>query len=146
MHLSTPGIYWRLRNCPYTLQTLTGWTAIKSADQPVRPLQVDGQVLNLPLYVGLTDNFRCTEPYFEIFVLNLVTFTGWRTIFGPVVILFFSTWRCLQVDGQFWAHSNIQTYKKIVKNYGDVYRLTDTPFTCKGLQVYAVSPKLSVNL
>ena len=52
-----------------------------------------------------------------------------------MVILFFSTWRRLQVDGQFWAHSNIQTYKKIVKNYGDVYRLTDTPFTCKGLQV-----------
>ena len=52
-----------------------------------------------------------------------------------MVILFFSTWRRLQVDGQFWAHSNIQTYKKIVKNYGDVYRLTDTPFTGKVLQV-----------
>ena len=52
-----------------------------------------------------------------------------------MVILFFSTWRRLQVDGQFWAHSNIQIYKKIVKNYGDVYRLTETPFTCKGLQV-----------
>ena len=51
-HLSTPGIiYWRLRNCPYTLQTLTGWTAIIITDQPVRPLQVDGQVLNLSLYV-----------------------------------------------------------------------------------------------
>ena len=30
---------------------------------------------------------------------------------------------------------NIRTYEEIVKNYGDVYRLTDTPFTCKGLQV-----------
>ena len=92
-------------------------------DQPVRPLQVDGQVLNLPLYVRLTDNFRSIEPYFEIFVLNLVTFTGGNFIFLNLV------------DGQFWAHSNIRTYKKIVKNYGDVYRLTDTPFTCEGLRV-----------
>ena len=79
----------------------TSWTAIITADQPVRPLQVDGQFLNLSLYVWLMDNFRTTGSYFHNFVLNLETFTGWRTIFGPTVILMlsicqtFTGWRAI---------------------------------------------------
>ena len=115
-HLGQHAIYSRLRNCPYTLQTFAGWAAIIFADQPVRHLQVHGQVLNLPLYAWLTDNFRTTSPYFSKSVLNLETVAGWRTILGPPLKLLFSTW---------WTYAGWRTIMTLWHKPEDLCRLTD---------------------
>ena len=88
-----------LRKCPSTCRRLSCWTAEISAVQPVKRPQVDGQVLNLPLYVGLTDTFRTTQHFFQVFA---------------------STCRPLQVDRNFRTCGKMCFPQPV-----DLYRLTD---------------------
>ena len=74
---------------PYT----PGWEIVRT---PYRPLQVEPQ---LYLRINLSDTSRFTVKSSPCHYMH-----GWRTIFGPPVPIFqilSSTWRRLQVDGQF---------------------------------------------
>ena len=76
-------------NMPYT----PGWEIVRT---PYRPLQVEPQ---LYLRINLSDTSRFTVKSSTCHYMH-----GWRTIFGPPVPIFqilSSTWRRLQVDGQF---------------------------------------------
>ena len=103
-HFSTPAIYGRFVNCPYTCQTLAGLSTHFSVDKPARPQQVYGQSQYLLDLCRFMDSFRSTEHFF---------------------LALSQTCRPLQVYGQFSVYRDFLSMD-VYSNLQDLCRCMDT--------------------